>query len=209
LTLQRGLVVAFVVVWSVLAWAPHDRATWALENALVLLTGVALVLLRRQFVPSRTSAILLFVFLVLHEVGAHYTYSEVPYEAWLECLTGIRVHGARNHFDRVLHFGGGFLLTELIRELIARFSKLGFWGTRIAAVAAVMSASLVYELIEWGAAASFGEGVGAAYLGTQGDQWDAQKDMALASLGGILTALISAFAARKKAQGLSSSVHSR
>ena len=198
MTLQRWLVVAFVVVWLVLAWAPHDRATWALENALVLLTGVALVVLRRRFVPSRTSAILLFVFLVLHEIGAHYTYSEVPYEDWLRMLTGIRVHGQRNHFDRVLHFGGGFLLTELIRELVARFSRLGFWGTRVAAVAAVMSASLVYELIEWAAAAMFGEGVGTAYLGSQGDEWDAQKDMALASLGGILAVLISALVARRR-----------
>ena len=198
MTLQRGLVVAFVLVWLVLGWAPHDRATWALENALVLLTGVALVLLRRHFVPSRMSAILLFAFLVLHEVGAHYTYSEVPYESWFRALTGMRVHGERNHFDRVLHFGGGLLLTGLIRELVARFSRLGFWGTRVAAVSVVMSASLVYELIEWGAAALFGEGVGAAYLGSQGDPWDAQKDMALATLGGIVAALLSAWAARSK-----------
>ncbi|MET0341399.1 MAG: DUF2238 domain-containing protein [Polyangiales bacterium] len=197
--LRRGLIGAFVILFGVLAISPHDRATWALENVLVLLAGVALVLLRHAFVPSRVSSVLLFVFLALHEVGAHYTYSEVPYARWLRAM-GIALPEGRNHFDRMLHFFGGLLLVELIRELVARFSRLGFWGQRVAAVSAVMSASMVYELIEWGAAAAFGEGVGAAYLGTQGDEWDAHKDMALATLGGLITVALSALASRARSR---------
>jgi putative membrane protein len=181
----------FAVIWIALGIAPLDRATWALENVLVLVAAIAAIALRRHFHPSRTAWILLFVFLVLHEVGAHYTYSKVPYEAWLEALTGHTLRDLlgfeRNHFDRLVHFGGGLLLSPMIRELLATFSRLSLLGCRIGAISAVMSASMVYELIEWGAAAVFGDGVGAAYLGTQGDQWDAHKDMALATLGAVIT----------------------
>jgi putative membrane protein len=199
---QRWLIAIFSVIWLALAISPHDRATWALENILVLLAGVALFVLRHRFKPSLGAAILLFLFLSLHEVGAHYTYSKVPYDAWFEALTGERLSELlglrRNHFDRVLHFGGGFLLMRLIRELIATFSRLGPWGVRSAALSVVMSASMIYELIEWAAAATVGKEVGAAYLGTQGDEWDAHKDMALATLGGILAELISLALAWRK-----------
>lgn len=200
---QRWLTAIFVVLWLALAISPHDRATWALENILVLLAGVALFAVRRRFKPSVGASILLFLFLSLHEVGAHYTYSKVPYDAWFDALTGERLSDLlglrRNHFDRLLHFGGGFLLMRLLRELIATFSRLGPWGVRAAALSVVMSASMIYELIEWGAAATVGKDVGAAYLGTQGDEWDAHKDMALATLGGILAELISlALAWRKR-----------
>jgi len=187
------LTAIFAVVFVASGLAPLDRTTWLLENALVLLAGVAIWVLRKRFAPSRRAATLLFVFMCLHELGAHYTYSKVPYDAWLDSLTGHTLKDLlgfkRNHYDRLVHFGGGLLLAPLLRELLLRFSRLSDWGARLAAVSVVMSASLVYELIEWAAASLFGEGVGAAYLGTQGDTWDAQKDMALATLGGILAML--------------------
>jgi putative membrane protein len=180
----------FAAVFAALAISPHDRQTWLLENALVLLACAAAFLLRGHFTPSRRAAVLLLAFMCLHEVGAHYSYSKVPYDRWFEALTG---HGLnellglhRNHFDRLVHFAAGLLLTRLLRELLHTFSNLGELGARIGALAAVMSASMVYELIEWGAAALFGGGLGAAYLGTQGDAWDAHKDMALATLGSLL-----------------------
>ena len=204
MTFQRWLIAVFLLIWLALAISPHDRATWALENVLVLLTGVSLFVLRRRFQPSAGAATLLFVFLSLHEVGAHYTYSEVPYDAWFQALTGERLSVllgfSRNHYDRLLHFAGGLLLTPLIRELLATFSRLGAMGRSAAALSVVMSASMIYELIEWGAAEAFGKEVGAAYLGTQGDEWDAHKDMALATLGAIITELSSlAIAARRRA----------
>ena len=186
---QRWLWLAFAVVWAALAIHPHDRATWALENVLVLVLALTALAVRRRFSPSRRATLLLFVFLCLHEVGAHYTYSEVPYQRWLEALSqdlAALLHSDRNHYDRFLHFAGGLLLTRMVRELIATFSRLSELGASLAALSAVMSASMIYELIEWGAASVFGDGTGAAYLGTQGDVWDAHKDMALASLGSLL-----------------------
>lgn len=181
----------FAMWFALLAVQPLDRSTWLLENALVLLLFVVLWFARRQFAPSRRASLLLFVFLCMHEVGSHYTYSKVPYDGWLEALSGHTLRELlgfeRNHYDRLLHFSGGLLLAPVLRELFLKTSRLGDFGARVAALGAVMSASLVYELIEWGAAAVFGGGTGEAYLGTQGDTWDAQKDMALATLGAMIT----------------------
>lgn len=185
-----ALWLVFVALWAALAIAPHDREAWALENVLVLLFGVVAWGLRHRLQLSRRAHVLLFVFMCLHAVGTHYTYSEVPYDGAFEALTGRRLNPLlgfeRNHYDRLVHFAGGLLLTRPIREVLRTFSRLSDLGARIAALSAVMSASMLYELIEWGAAALFGGGLGAAFLGTQGDVWDAHKDMALASLGSLL-----------------------
>lgn len=189
LTLVLGSL--FGLWFAVLAIRPADRSTWLLENALVVLLFVALWFARHTFVLSRRASLLLFVFLFLHEVGAHYTYSKVPYDRWLEALSGHTLrdlfHFERNHYDRLLHFSGGLLLAPILRELFLKTSRLGDFGARVAALGAVMSASMVYELIEWAAGVLLGGDSAAAYLGTQGDQWDAHKDMALATLGGLVT----------------------
>lgn len=185
-----ALWLVFAALWAALAIAPHDREAWALENVLVVLLGVVAWSLRDRIRLSSRAHVLLFAFLCLHAVGSHYTYSNVPYDGWFEALTGRRLNALlgfeRNHYDRLVHFAGGLLLTRPIRELLATFSRLSDLGGRIAALGAVMSASMLYELIEWGAAALFGEGLGLAFLGTQGDVWDAHKDMALATLGSLL-----------------------
>jgi putative membrane protein len=98
----------------------------------------------------------------------------------------------RNHFDRLVHFLYGLLLAYPGREVFLRVAKVrGFWGYYLP-LDVVMATSMLYELIEWGAAEFFGGELGVAYLGSQGDQWDAQKDMALASLGGLIAMLITA-----------------
>ncbi len=197
---QWSVWLTFAVVWAALAVAPFDRATWALENALVVMFAIVAWFVRDRFAPSRVATILLFVFLCLHEVGAHYTYSKVPYDRWCELVSGHTLSDLlgmeRNHYDRFVHFAAGALVAPLLRELLLAWSALRDLGARLGSLAAVMSASLVYELIEWFAASVFGEGTGAAYLGTQGDTWDAQKDMALASLGALLALL---FVRRKRA----------
>src|SRR4029450_8061975 len=158
-----------VVFGGVLAIAPHDRADWALENAL-LFGGVAvLVALRRQLPLSRVSYTLIFIFCCLHSIGAHYTYSEVPYQAWLAALPGGGPAGGGR-------WGGG---------------GRGFWGYYLP-LDVTMATSMIYELIEWGAAVVFGGDLGVAYLGSQGDPWDAQKDMALATVGAIVAMLVTA-----------------
>lgn len=185
-----GLAALFAVIWLALAIQPRHRADWALENALVVLAVLVLALAHRRLALSRLSYALLFLFLSLHVIGAHYTYSEVPYDAWVTTLTGRSLNAQlgwhRNQFDRFVHLAYGLLLSYPVREVIVRVTGLrGFWGYFLP-MDLVMSSSASYELIEWGAAIVFGGDLGIAYVGAQGDPWDAQKDMSLAALGAVV-----------------------
>ncbi|MEZ4330305.1 MAG: DUF2238 domain-containing protein [Myxococcota bacterium] len=188
-----GLLALVVVVSGI---APHDRADWLLENALVAGFLAAAALGHRRLRLSRLSWLFIFLFLCLHELGAHYTYSEVPYDDWADTLFGVSISEVlgleRNHFDRVVHFAYGLLLAYPIREIFLRVGDArGFWGYFLP-LDLTMSTSMLYELIEWAAAEVFGGDLGVAYLGTQGDPWDAQKDMALASLGALVAMALTA-----------------
>lgn len=190
------LTALFAVLWIALAIDPLFRDDWLLENALVGAFIVALALSWRWFTFSRISVTLIFLFLCLHEVGAHYTYSHVPYDEWIRSLTGTSLNEAmgweRNHFDRLVHFSYGLLLAYPIREVFMRVANVrGFWSYFLP-LDLTMSTSMIFELFEWAAAEFFGGDLGMAYLGMQGDIWDAQKDMALASLGALIAMLITA-----------------
>ena len=185
------LLVLFML-WSV-AWGiwPVDRADWLLENALAALAVGLLVVSYRWFPLSSVSYTLIVVFLCLHTIGAHYTYSLVPYDRWTRDALGVSLNEAmgfqRNHFDRVVHFLFGLLMAYPIRELFLRIANVrGFWGYYLP-LDLTMSFSMLYELIEWAAAIILGGELGQAYLGTQGDIWDAHKDMALATLGAVIS----------------------
>ena len=186
-----ALAVVFALEWTALAISPRYRGDWALENALTVAFVGALVLLRNRLPFSRVSYTALFIFLSLHSIGAHYTYSEVPYDAWMKALTGRSLAEMlgwqRNYYDRLVHFSYGLLFAYPFREILMRFAGVrGVWSYYLP-VAIASSTSLDYEVIEWGAASLFGGELGAAYLGAQGDVWDAQKDMILAVLGAILS----------------------
>ena len=132
----------------------------------------------------------------LHEIGAHYTYAEVPYDQRFEATLGTSLNEMlgwqRNYFDRVVHFLWGLLLTYPIREIILRVSQVrGFWGYLLPFLV-VVSTSTIFELFEWIAAIQFGGDLGVAYLGTPGDIWDAQKDMTLALSGSLVATAITA-----------------
>jgi putative membrane protein len=189
-----------LVLWIALAFDVYDRADWFLENVLVLAAVALMVATYRSFPLSRVSYTLIFVFLCLHTIGAHHTYAQVPYDAWWKSLTGSTfnelVGWQRNNFDRIVHFCYGLLLAYPIRELFLRIAGVrGFWGYFLP-LDLTMSSSMLYELIEWATAEIVGGDLGQAYLGTQGDVWDAHKDMALASVGAVIamtvTALINA-----------------
>jgi putative membrane protein len=120
----------------------------------------------------------------------------VPYDEWFASLTGSSFNSLvgweRNNFDRVVHFSYGLLLAYPIREVFLRVADVrGFWGYFLP-LDLTMSTSMMFELFEWVAAELFGGELGQAYLGTQGDIWDAHKDMALASLGALLAMLVTA-----------------
>ena len=184
----------FGVQFIYLGIDPYDRKDWALENVLVVIFLLVLFLSAKKFPFSRISYTFIFIFLAIHEIGSHYTYSEVPYDAWFSAAFGTTfnelVGWERNNFDRIVHFLYGLLLAYPIREVYFRIAQAeGFWGYFLPLDFA-MSTSMLYELIEWGAAEFFGGDLGIAYLGTQGDVWDAHKDMLLASIGALVAMLI-------------------
>ena len=190
------LAVLFGVWWIVLAIHPWYRSTWTLENALALAGVAFLAVFHRRLLFSRVSYSLIFVFMCLHQVGAHYTYSETPYDVWFQHPTGRTFNSLvgweRNNFDRVVHFSYGLLLAYPIREVFLRVVNVrGFWGYFLP-LDLTMSTSMLYELAEWGTSVAFGGDLGQSYLGTQGDEWDAHKDMALASLGALVSMCITA-----------------
>ena len=188
------LLAVFLLVFAALAYAPHYRQDWLLENVLVFILVPAAILSHFVLPLSRISYTLIFVFLCWHEVGAHYTYAEVPYDRWFEAAFGTGLNDLlgwdRNHFDRLVHFLWGLLLTYPVREVFIRLSNAkGFW-TYLFPFLVAISTSTIFELLEWAAAIIFGGELGIAYLGTQGDVWDAHKDTSLAMLGSFIATCI-------------------
>ncbi|MEN8158677.1 MAG: DUF2238 domain-containing protein [Myxococcota bacterium] len=180
----------FLLEFVALGVNPVDRPTWVLENMLSVALVVGLVASYRRFPFSRASYTMMFLFLVLHEIGSHYTYSLVPYDALWQRLFGFSLDEAlgfeRNHFDRAIHLAYGLFFAYPIREIFLRVAVVrGFWGYALP-LATTMSTSMIYELIEWGAAVILGGDLGHAYCGTQGDVWDAHQDMSLATLGAVI-----------------------
>lgn len=186
-----ALLGAYAAFWTALALRPWYREDWLLENVLVFIALPVLVATapRLRFTNATYGA--LCAFLVLHAIGAHYTYSLVPYDDWARAIGGGTLNGIfgweRNHYDRLVHFAYGLLVTPAAVELFRAVAPpRGPWRVLLP-VLFVMSHSTIYELVEWSAAVVFGGDLGAAYLGTQGDPWDAQRDMALATLGSVVT----------------------
>jgi putative membrane protein len=187
------LLALFAVVFVALGISPTYRQDWLLENLLVFVALAVLISTRNRLRFSNCAYTLLFVFLVLHEIGAHYTYSLVPYDAWLSNATGTtlseRFGLQRNHYDRLIHLAYGvFVLLPVVELLRGVAPPRGVWRYLLPMLF-ILSNSAIYELIEWAAAVVFGGELGTAYLGTQGDEWDSQKDMAFAA-GGALAAMM-------------------
>jgi putative membrane protein len=199
-TFPALLLAAFCVVLVSLGIAPHYRQDWLLENVLVFTAIPLLVFTRHRMRFSNLAYACLFVFFSLHEVGAHYTYSLVPYDEWFSSLTGRSLDALlgfeRNQYDRLLHFLYGLLATPAAVELFARFGRYPRIWAALFPLLFITSHSVIYELVEWGAAVVFGGDLGVAYLGTQGDVWDAQKDMALALAGSVLSVAMLGLAGR-------------
>lgn len=179
MTFERALLVWVLAtfVWS--AIAPYDPFTWVLEVAPGVI-GLAVVLAsRRSFPLTRVAYLVIAIHIVILCVGGHYTYAEVPAFDWVRDVLG----RSRNDYDKVGHFWQGFGPVIVAREVFARKSPLraGGW-LNFAAWCFAMTVSAVYELLEW--AVAVGTGTAAdAFLGTQGDPWDTQKDMFTCGLG--------------------------
>ncbi|GJL57751.1 MAG: membrane protein [Nitrospirales bacterium] len=184
--LLHGLLAWYVVVWVFLAIDPVDRHDWFLENILAIGLVMVLVVTYRRFPLSDLSYVFLTVFMTLHAIGAHYTYSKVPLGFWMQEWWGLE----RNHFDRIAHFSFGLFLAYPLRELfLRRVGVRGFWAYYLP-VSGILALSGFFEIIESWVALLVRPELGEAYLGTQGDEWDAQKDMTVAVLGACITIML-------------------
>lgn len=182
----KGLMLLFVAVWLWSAIRPKFPHDWLLENILVLIFVPIIPLLGRYLKLSNLSYTLITVFMILHVVGSHYTYAQVPFGFTLQRWLG----ADRNMYDRLVHFAFGFLLAYPVREVFMRVARArGFWAFFLP-LDLTLSLSALYEIIEWQAAALVDPDAGLAFLGTQGDIWDAQKDMLMAGLGAVLAMLL-------------------
>lgn len=184
----------FVPIWLALAISPVSRQDWLLENLLVLVAVPTLVLTAQRLRFSNGAYLCLFFFLVLHSIGAHYTYALVPYDSGWQSLTGSTFNELfgwqRNHYDRLVHFLYGVLILPAAMELFERYTPLsGIWRW-LMPFFFVASHGGIYEIVEWVAALIVAPDLGNTYLGTQGDPWDAQWDMAWATAGAALSVLI-------------------
>lgn len=190
----QGLLAWYVALWVLLAIAPVDRRDWFLENLLAVSLVAILAATYRWFPLSDLSYLLITVFLTLHAIGAHYTYAQVPLGFWMKDALGL----LRNHFDRIAHFAFGLLLTYPVREVFRRITHLrGAWSYLVP-ITTVMAMSGLFEIVETWIAQIVSPELGDAYLGTQGDIWDAQNDMTCALAGTLLAAVAIALITRNR-----------
>lgn len=176
-----------VAVWVWSAVYPLDFNTWMIEQVATVVAGGCLVWLAPRVDFDRTSLIALLLLFCAHTIGTHYTYSLTPYEQLSRDLLGSApsqwFDWQRNHYDRFVHFAYGFLITHPTEQALRQMLLLPTRTTMFFSLQLVLSTSALYELVEWLAAVFIGGDLGAAYLGAQGDIWDAQADMALAGAG--------------------------
>ena len=169
-----------IFVWS--GWAPADRLTWALEVFPVVIALPFVLATRRRFPLTTLVYGLIAVHATILMVGGRYTYAEVPLFNWIRDI----FHLARNHYDRLGHFAQGFVPAIVAREILLRKTPLRRGGWLFFLITCVcLAISAVYELVEWGASTATGSAAD-AFLGTQGDPWDTQKDMLFAGIGAIV-----------------------
>ena len=177
---------SFSAIWISPLVGTNDLNNWLLENTLTVIFFLFLLFSYKKYQFSDLSYLLITVYLCLHVYGAKYTYAENPFGYWLKDYMGWE----RNHYDRIVHFSFGFLLAYPMRELFLKWVKYPTMVAWVLPIEITLSVSGFYELIEWAVADIFFPSQGDAYLGTQGDIWDAQKDIFLAFLGAILATTI-------------------
>jgi putative membrane protein len=175
------------VVWIGAAIEPLDFEAWLLEQLATVLCAVYLVWYWPRVVFSRSALFGLAALFCMHTLGTHWTYSLTPYDAFVHDLTGLSINELagwdRNNYDRFVHYLWGLSLALPLKEALEQTHGLRSSTANALALHIVIATSAIYELIEWGAALLFGGDLGMQYLGTQGDMWDAQSDIALAIVG--------------------------
>lgn len=182
----QAMLAWLVVLWVITAIEPFNRRDWFLENLLVFIYGAILIFTYHRFKFTNLSYMLFGAFISLHLVGAHYTYAEMPLGLWLKDSFDL----VRNHYDRIVHLTYGLLAAYPFRDILMRAAGVRTSWSYFLPVVCVLAFSAFYEFLEAAVAVIVSPELGAAYLGTQGDIWDAEKDTFLAFVGAILAMLV-------------------
>ncbi len=184
--LLKIYLVVFFICWAVTFINTTNRSNWVTENVLTVIFICCMIFTYKKFRFSDLSYTLFFVYILLHIYGAEYTYAENPFGYWLKDTFNLN----RNYYDRIVHFCFGFMLAYPMRDYFKNYMHWPDWVCWVLPVEITMSFSAAYELIEWLVVDVFYPEEGVAYLGSQGDVWDAQKDMGIAFSGAIICMLL-------------------
>ncbi len=187
--------IAGLMIWS--AFFPYDRAVWWAEVIPIMAVFGGLLLTYHRFRFSNLAYFLMSFWMVMHIIGAHYTFAEVPFNWGNQLLEPLLGEG-RNHYDRLAHYIIGFYSFPMA-EWLLRHQVCKLWPALFFALFFIMSLAASYEIIEWQYAVLDGGEAGIEFLGSQGDIWDAQKDMLADTLGAITGLLIYLLARPEKA----------
>ena len=183
--LKTGAIL-YTLLFLYLAIDPNDRAVWAVENIPVVIVFGYLVLTYKKFSFSLGSYIMMSFWLVLHTIGAHFTFANVPFD-FVNNLFGFE----RNNFDRFAHFSVGFFAYPIVEYILRNRWTTNYRFALFVGFMTIMGVAAVYELNEWAfAVLTGGSDVGLEYLGVQGDVWDAQKDMCCDGAGALVALLV-------------------
>lgn len=184
--LPLTLLLVVIVLLAISGIDPSERGTWWMETAPIFIAAPILVFSWKRFPLTPLLCVLIALHAVILLVGGAYTYAKVPAGFWVQNT----FHLSRNPYDKLGHFWQGLVPALVARELFIRHRivRAGIW-TSLLGIAVALSVSLMYELIEWGAAVALGQGAD-AFLGTQGDVWDTQSDMGMALLGALFAVML-------------------
>jgi putative membrane protein len=163
-----------------------DLQDWILENLLVVIGLSVLFLSRKWHQFSDLSYLCIFLFVLLHLYGAFYAYTQNALGAWLQNTFDLW----RNPYDRIVHFSFGLFMAYPFRELLINKFKVSARASWLLPIEIAFSFGTIFELIEWGVSEVTTKETGETYVATQGDVWDAHKDIALAATGAAITMLI-------------------
>ncbi|MBK9385901.1 MAG: DUF2238 domain-containing protein [Planctomycetes bacterium] len=197
---QVLLLAALLGLLGLTLWSPPFPRYQLLQHLPTLPAWIALLLAARRRTFANSSFAALAALLALHIVGARWTYSFVPYDAWSRELLGwspeVHFGWTRDHYDRLVHLMFGLLGVAPLAVLLERGGRLSRRAAVLTACSAVLAVSGLYEVFEWLLTITVAPDQAETYNGQQGDAFDAQKDMALAAAGAAFTTAIRAWPAR-------------
>lgn len=176
------LTILFIATWFYFFYSAIDVKDWWMENILVLLFCAALIGSQKKFIFSNTSLVFIFLFLLLHLYGARMAYTQNELGQFLKSTFQL----SRNPYDRIVHFSFGFLMIYPLCDYLSYNYQLTKRDLFLLSTMIIFSLATIFELIEWGVAAFTDSATGETYVATQGDPWDAQKDIILALIGSLL-----------------------